>query len=68
MASTESGRQMYPSFKEAHEAFVAEYTALYQGFPKYLEDSLVNRVSAGGKTPRGNGGSLFRPIRRVCNT
>ena len=27
MASTESGRQMYPSFKEAHEAFVAEYTA-----------------------------------------
>lgn len=38
MASTESGRQMYPSFKEAHEAFVAEYTALYQGFPKYLED------------------------------
>ena len=25
MASTESGRQMYPSFKEAHEAFVAEY-------------------------------------------
>ena len=29
MASTESGRQMYPSFKEAHEAFVAEYTALY---------------------------------------
>ena len=37
MASTESGRQMYPSFKEAHESFVAEYTALYQGFPKYLE-------------------------------
>ena len=24
MASTESGRQMYPSFKEAHEAFVAD--------------------------------------------
>ena len=41
MASTESGRQMYPSFKEAHEAFVAEYTALYQGFPKYLEDLVI---------------------------
>ena len=42
MASTESGRQMYPSFKEAHEAFVAEYTALYQGFPKYLEDLVIS--------------------------
>ena len=41
MASTESGRQMYPSFKEAHEAFVAEYTALYHGFPKYLEDLVI---------------------------
>ena len=41
MASTQSGRQMYPSFKEAHEAFVAEYTALYQGFPKYLEDLVI---------------------------
>mgnify|MGYP000252543181 CR=1 FL=1 len=67
MASTESGRQMYPSFKEAHEAFVAEYSALYQGFPKYLED-LVIGFWAGGKTPRGKGGSLFRPIRKVCNT
>ena len=28
MASTESGRQMYTSFKDAHEAFVAEYPAL----------------------------------------
>ena len=65
MASTESGRQMYPSFKEAHEAFVAEYTALYQGFPKYLEDLVIG---FGGKTPRGKGGSLFRPIRKVCNT
>ena len=44
MASTESGRQMYPSFKEAHEAFVAEYTALYQGFPKYLEDLVIGFV------------------------
>lgn len=33
MASTESGRQMYPSFKEAHEAFVAEYTACIRDFP-----------------------------------
>ena len=64
MASTESGRQMYPSFKEAHEAFVAEYTALYQGFPKYLEDLVIGF----GKTPRGNGGSVFQPIRKVCNT
>lgn len=66
MASTESGRQMYPSFKEAHEAFVTEYTALYQGFPKYLEDLVIG--FGWGKTPRGNGGSLFRPIRKVCNT
>ena len=50
MASTESGRQMYPSFKEAHEAFVAEYTALYQGFPKYLEDLVIG--FGWGKTPR----------------
>ena len=39
MASTESGRQMYPSFKEAHEAFVAEYTALYQGCLLYTSSS-----------------------------
>ena len=44
MASTESGRQMYPSFKEAHEAFVAEYTALYHGFPKYLEDLVIGFI------------------------
>ena len=43
--------------EEAHEAFVAEYTALYQGFPKCLED-LVIGFGFGEKTPRGNGGSL----------
>ena len=48
MASTESGRPMYPSFKEAHEAFVAEYTALYQGFPKYLRRS-CDRFRLGGR-------------------
>ena len=41
MVTTESGRPMYPSFKEAHEAFVAEYMNLYHGFPKYLEDLVI---------------------------
>ena len=41
MANTESGRPMYPSFEKAHEAFIAEYLALYHGFPKYLEDLVV---------------------------
>lgn len=41
MTSTGSGRQIYPPFKRAHEAFAAEYTALHQGFPKYLEDLVV---------------------------
>ena len=57
MASTESGRQMYPSFKEAHEAFVAEYTALYQGFPKYLEDLVIG--FGWGEDARGKGVHYF---------
>ena len=67
MASTESGRQMYPSFKEAHESFVAEYTALYQGFPKYLR-SCDPGFGYQGKTPQGNGGSLTGQSAKVCNT
>ena len=66
MASTESGRQMYPSFKEAHEAFVAEYTALYHGFPKYLEDLVIG--FGWGEDSSGNGGSSFRLTRKAYST
>lgn len=41
MATTPGGRQMYPSFAEAHEAFLQEYLALYHGFPKYMEDLVL---------------------------
>lgn len=41
MATTPSGRQMFPSFDAAHEAFVQEYLALYHNFPKYMEDLVL---------------------------
>ncbi len=51
MAKTAEGRQMHPSFDEAHQAFVEEYLARYQGFPKYLEYLVLG--FGWGETPDG---------------